>query len=105
MHPSFAYEIAFQLAAFAALCWLKPRLSAPGELFTLYLAGYAVFRFAVEFTRANETVWLDLTRPQWFLVPGIGLLGWRLARQYGAGVYDNALWPARVRPARVGEVG
>ncbi|MGH3802605.1 MAG: hypothetical protein ACRDTD_21265, partial [Pseudonocardiaceae bacterium] len=36
MHPSFAYEIAFHLVAFAALYWLKPRLTGPGELFTLY---------------------------------------------------------------------
>lgn len=96
MHPSFAYEIAFQLAAFGALCWLRPRVHRPGELFTLYLAGYAAFRFAVEFTRANETVWLDLTRPQWFLIPGIALLGWRIAGHAQAGVYDGVL---RRRPA------
>jgi len=89
MHPSFLYEIAFQLAMFAALYWAKPRLERPGELFTLYLAGYAVFRFGVEFTRANEPVWLDLTRPQWFLIPGLGLLAWRLVHQYRDGVYDQ----------------
>ncbi|MGH3765963.1 MAG: prolipoprotein diacylglyceryl transferase [Pseudonocardiaceae bacterium] len=99
MHPSFAYEIAFQLAAFAALYWLKPRLATPGELFTLYLAGYALFRFAVEFTRANETVWLDLTRPQWFLIPGVVLIGFRVARQYHRGVYDDLPRRARLEVA------
>src|SRR5690606_24589278 len=64
LHPSFLYEIAFHLAAFAALVWARERITRPGELFTLYVAGYAVFRFLVEFTHANETVWLDLTRPQ-----------------------------------------
>ncbi len=54
--PVVAYEIVFHLAAFAALRWLRPRLHRLGALFTMYLAGYAVFRFAVEFTRANETV-------------------------------------------------
>src|SRR4051812_49316643 len=49
MHPSFAYEIAFQLAAFAALIWLRSRVTQPGELFTLYVAAYAMFRFLVEF--------------------------------------------------------
>ncbi len=91
MHPSFAYEIAFHLAAFAALCWLRSRVHRPGELFTLYLAGYAVFRFAVEFTRANETVWLQLTRPQWFLIPGIALLALRVAGHARTGVYDDVL--------------
>jgi prolipoprotein diacylglyceryl transferase len=33
MHPSFAYEIVFPLAAFAALCWLRPRVHRPGALF------------------------------------------------------------------------
>ncbi|GAA1618405.1 prolipoprotein diacylglyceryl transferase [Nonomuraea maheshkhaliensis] len=88
MHPSFVYEIVFQLAAFAALLWARKRLTQPGELFTLYLAGYAAFRFLVEFTRANETVWLDLTRPQWFLIPGLLLLGIRLAYGWRRGYYD-----------------
>ena len=89
MHPSFAYEIVFQLAAFAGIYRLKPRLTAPGELFTAYLAGYAGFRFLVEFVRANETVWLGLTRPQWFLIPAIGLLAWRIAQKYRAGTFDE----------------
>jgi phosphatidylglycerol---prolipoprotein diacylglyceryl transferase len=88
MHPSFAYEIVFQLAAFAALMWARGRLTQPGELFTLYLAGYAVFRFLVEFTRANETLWLALTGPQWFLAAGIPLLALRLAYGWRRGHYD-----------------
>jgi phosphatidylglycerol---prolipoprotein diacylglyceryl transferase len=78
MHPSFGYEIVFQLAAFAALLWLRPRITVPGELLTVYLAGYAVFRFAVEFVRDNEVVAAGLTRGQWFLLAVLPLLGWRL---------------------------
>ena len=96
MHPSFLYEIAFQLAALAALYWLKPRLHAPGELFTVYVAAYATFRFGVEFTRANETVWADLTRPQWYLLPCLVLVAARLARQHRRGVYDRVLPRRRV---------
>jgi prolipoprotein diacylglyceryltransferase len=47
-----------------------------------YVAGYALFRFLVEFTRANETVWLGLTRPQWFLLPFLPLLAWRLVHRF-----------------------
>lgn len=83
MHPSFVYEIVFHLAAFVVLYRLKPRLRhRPGALFTVYVAAYAVFRFAVEFVRANETVWLDLTRPQWFLVAGMTLAAGRAAFWY-----------------------
>lgn len=91
MHPSFAYEIAFHLAAFAALRWLRPRVTQPGELFVLYVAAYAAFRFLVEFTRANETVWWDLTRPQWFLLGGLVLVALRLRRGYRRGYYDVVL--------------
>ncbi|MGN9837702.1 prolipoprotein diacylglyceryl transferase [Nonomuraea sp. H19] len=88
MHPSFVYEIIFHLAAYAALGWARKRLTQPGELLTLYLAGYAAFRFLVEFTRANETLWLDLTGPQWFLIPGVLLLALRLGYGWRRGYYD-----------------
>ncbi|KAA1249145.1 prolipoprotein diacylglyceryl transferase [Mycobacterium simiae] len=91
MHPSFLYEIGFQLATFVVLLWLRSRVPHPGELFVLYVAGYAVFRFFVEFTRANETVWLSLTRPQWFLLPSLLLIAVRLGYGYRRGYYDIVL--------------
>ena len=97
MHPSFLYEIAFHLLAFVALRRLRDRALPPGELLTLYLAGYGSFRFLVEFTRANEPVWLGLTRPQWFLVPTLALLAWHLTRRTRTGAYA-ALRP-RLEPA------
>jgi prolipoprotein diacylglyceryl transferase len=91
LHPSFAYEILFHLAALAALLWLRDRLPAPGELFSLYLIGYAAFRFAVEFVRGNEVVVVGLTRPQLFLLACAPLAVWHLARQARRGVY-RPLW-------------
>ncbi|WP_040796626.1 prolipoprotein diacylglyceryl transferase [Nocardia higoensis] len=91
MHPSFLYEIAFHLAAFCWLRWAREKITAPGELFTLYVGAYAVFRFLVEFTRANDTVWLDLTRPQWFLIPGLLLVAVRVSIGYRRGIYDTIL--------------
>ena len=56
--PSFAYEIAFHLAAFAVIWfWLRHRSLPPGEIFVWYVAAYGVFRFLVEFVRGNEVVW------------------------------------------------
>jgi prolipoprotein diacylglyceryltransferase len=81
-HPSFVYEIVFHLAAFAALWWwLRPRVRVEGDLFKLYLLGYALFRFLVEFVRGNEVVWRGLTRSQLFLIPSAALLAWYFARQ------------------------
>ena len=80
LHPSFVYEIAFHLAAFAVLWfWLRHRPIAAGETLTLYIAAYGVFRFAVEFVRGNEVAWLGLTRPQLFLLVTIPLLLARIA--------------------------
>lgn len=80
LHPTYLYEAAFQLAAFAALLVLRTRMGRPGDLFVLYVTAYAVFRFLVEFVRANEAVWLGLTRPQWFLLAVLPLLAWRVVR-------------------------
>lgn len=96
MHPSFVYEIIFQLTAFGVLLWLRSRVTHPGELFVLYVAAYAVFRFFVEFTRANETVWLNLTRPQWFLLVSMVLVGFRLRSGLRRGYYDALLRKQRV---------
>ena len=67
LHPSFAYEIVFQLLAFAALLWLRGRITAAGRAVHAVPRGYAVFRFLVEFVRGNEVVFAGLTRPQLFL--------------------------------------
>lgn len=88
MHPSFLYEIAFFLALFALLRWLRPRLAhVPGELFKVFLAAYCMFRFAVEFVRGNPEVALGLTRSQWFLLVTGPLIAWYIARQVRSGAY------------------
>jgi prolipoprotein diacylglyceryltransferase len=75
LHPSFAYEIAFQLAAFVALwVWLRHLSLGPGTTFVLYVAAYGVFRFGVELVRGNEVVWHGLTRPQLFLAATVPLV-------------------------------
>jgi phosphatidylglycerol---prolipoprotein diacylglyceryl transferase len=89
LHPSFAYEILFHLAAFAALWWLRGRINEAGELFKIYLVGYAGFRFLVEFVRGNEVAFAGLTRPQLFLVACAPLLAWHVVRQTRRGVYSG----------------
>ena len=89
LHPSFVYEIAFHAAAFVVIWfWLRHRLAAPGETFTLYLAGYGIFRFMVEFVRGNEVAWEGLTRPQLFLLATVPLILARVAWQARKGVYQ-----------------
>jgi prolipoprotein diacylglyceryltransferase len=80
LHPSFLYEVAFHLVAFALLWfWLRHESIAAGETLTLYIAAYGIFRFFVEFVRGNEVVWLGMSRPQLFLIVTIPLLLARIA--------------------------
>ncbi len=56
LHPSFGYEIAFHLLAFATLWfWLRRRPLPPGESLVWHVAAYGVFRFFVEFVRATTS--------------------------------------------------
>jgi phosphatidylglycerol---prolipoprotein diacylglyceryl transferase len=82
LHPSFAYEIVFHLAAFVAMYRFRDRLARPGDLFVCYVAAYALFRFGVEFVRANDVLWLGMSGPQWFLLPLLPLLLWRVRRVF-----------------------
>ena len=89
LHPSFAYEIAFHLAAFAVIWFgLRRRALPPGEIFVWYVAGYGLFRFLVEFVRGNEVVWHGLTRPQLFLAVTIPFVLLRIVLQARSGAYS-----------------
>jgi len=54
LHPAQLYEAAGELALFALLLRLRPRLAAkPGALLVLYAVGYATVRFVVELFRGD----------------------------------------------------
>jgi prolipoprotein diacylglyceryltransferase len=92
LHPSFVYEIAFHLLAFALLWWwLRHRPLPPGETFVWYVAAYAVFRFLVEFVRGNDVAWAGLTRPQLFLMTTMPLILARIVWQARQGAYRDAM--------------
>jgi len=99
LHPSFLYEIIFLAGLFAVLLWLRPRVHIPGELFKIFLASYALFRFAVESVRGNQVVALDLTRSQWFLLATAPLFALHFARQLRSGAYRSAARPATTAAA------
>ena len=87
MHPTMVYEIAFNLVAATLLWRFRSRVPAPGDALKLYLLGAGVFRFLVEFIRTSPRQALDLTAPQWVLIPMIGLLVVHLARQAVRGAW------------------
>ncbi len=86
LHPSFAYEIVFQAAAFAVLWRYRDRVRRPGDLFICYVAAYALFRFGVEFVRGNDTRWLGMSGPQWFLLAMLPLLARKVLQVFAGRV-------------------
>ena len=89
-HPSQLYEFALEgLALFALLWWFSSKPRPVGAVSGLFLLGYAIFRFAVEYTREPDgflgLLALGFSMGQWLSAPmalaGIGLLVWTYRRK------------------------
>jgi phosphatidylglycerol:prolipoprotein diacylglycerol transferase len=64
-HPAQLYESAFHAISAMVLFQLERRGLFRGNLIKLYIMAYALFRFATEFLRDEQPLWLDLTGYQW----------------------------------------
>ena len=53
VHPTQLYESALSLALYAGLAWLHKRKRFDGQVFAVYLFGYAILRSCVEFFRGD----------------------------------------------------
>lgn len=72
-HPTFLYEGLWNLALATLLVWLGRGRLRPGQLFALYVAGYAAGRLWIEALRIDEaSLFLSLRINIW--VSGIALL-------------------------------
>lgn len=83
VHPTPLYEIGFDLLLFGLLFVLRDRLQTRGNLFRVYLLGYATFRFGLEFFRADSP-WPAIGGPkpiQVLLVIAVARYAWLLWRQ------------------------
>jgi phosphatidylglycerol:prolipoprotein diacylglycerol transferase len=99
MHPTMLYEIVFNVAAALFLWQFRRRVPAPGDALKIYLLGAATFRFLVEFIRTSPRQALDLTAPQWVLLPLLALLVLHFVRQAKRGAWRVPL-PPRLEIAR-----
>lgn len=84
-HPSQLYQFALEGLLLFIILWLYSRKPRPiGAISGMFLIGYGVFRFTVEFTREPDNflglLALGFTMGQWLSLPmiliGIGLLTW-----------------------------
>lgn len=53
-HPTQLYSSALNVLLFIILIRFYPRRKFPGQVFLLYVIGYAIYRFIVEFFRSSE---------------------------------------------------
>lgn len=66
LHPTQLYEFAYNLIILGALMWARPRIKSDGLLFWMFVTLYGLFRFIVEFFRANPTFYLGMSASQLF---------------------------------------
>lgn len=76
VHPTPIYEALAYLAVFSGALILRRRPLAPGALFSLYLIGTSVARFAIETVRVTPRIAFGLSQAQ---LIAIGLLAAALA--------------------------
>jgi prolipoprotein diacylglyceryl transferase len=75
-HPTFLYEIVWNLALAAALVWLgRHREIRPPGLFALYVAGYSAFRIFEETLRVDPAHHVLGLRLNFFLAVALTLAG------------------------------
>lgn len=84
-HPSQLYELGLEgIALFAIVWWFSSKPRPRGAVSGMFLIGYGLFRFLVEFTREPDSylgfLALGLTMGQWLSLPmiaiGVSLLVW-----------------------------
>ena len=82
VHPTQIYSALLNVALYGGLAWLYRHKRFDGQVFGLYLVGYSINRFIVEFFRGDyqvEQLWFDWIKPgqqlSLFLLPiGIALI-------------------------------
>jgi prolipoprotein diacylglyceryl transferase len=85
-HPTFLYELIWNLALAAALVWLghHRRIRAPG-LFALYIAGYSLARIGEELMRVDPAQHIFGLRLNFYVATALFLAGlaWFVRIQHG----------------------
>ncbi|MBL4641354.1 MAG: prolipoprotein diacylglyceryl transferase, partial [Verrucomicrobiales bacterium] len=82
IHPTQIYAALLNAALYGGLAWLYRRKRFDGQVFAVYLVGYSMCRFVVEFFRGDyhtDQLWFGWMKPgqqlSLFLLPtGIALI-------------------------------
>ena len=82
--PVQIYELVLDLALFAFLLRKRHGSFRDGELFQIYIIGYSIIRFPLEFLRYQPTplYFLGLTLVQWLCIASVIYFGYQYYRQH-----------------------
>ena len=106
-HPSQLYEFTLEgVALFLLLWWYSSKRRPRGAVSGLFLLGYGVFRFIVEFTREPDRylgfLALGLTMGQWLSLPmiviGGAMIAWAYSKDRATSAEPDNRVEARVKP-------
>jgi phosphatidylglycerol:prolipoprotein diacylglycerol transferase len=77
-HPTQLYGSALNILLFIVLIRFYPRRKFPGQVFLLYVIGYSVYRFIVEFFRSNEIFigWLSIGQVYTLVLLGLAIVAY-----------------------------
>ncbi len=86
VYPIQLVEFAFGLALFGALAWLARRSRRPGEVSLAFVAGYSLWRFAIEFLRDDPgrhgfNAGISDSQVMAFVALGLSAVLWALLRR------------------------
>lgn len=100
VHPTFLYELLWNVAIFVFLLWVHKRFRlGGGQVFALYVVGYTAGRFWIELMRSDEaTLLFDAVRVNAVVsvvacvlaIVALDVLGKRFRRQVQEGMVDPA---------------
>lgn len=106
-HPSELYEFGLEgVSLFVILWWFSSRPRPRGAVSGLFLVGYGLFRFLVEFTREPDRflgfLALGFTMGQWLSLPmiviGVGMIIWAYSKGGAEPVSTGDHSGARAKP-------
>lgn len=86
VHPTQLYSALFGWLFGGFLYWYWPRRKGNGEVGGMFLIGYTMFRFSIEFIRVNPPVfgWAPFSIAQWLSLLGFAFGVWLLLAARGA---------------------
>ncbi|MEZ4371442.1 MAG: prolipoprotein diacylglyceryl transferase [Polyangiaceae bacterium] len=100
VHPTELYEAVLGVLLFGLLVWVRPRCKRPGQVFGVFVLGYAWLRFSCDLLRGDGERGLLGPALEGRLLLGLGWIVWGLLAGFAAAqLVRDARWRSSLRVA------